>query len=209
MLAVGRRLVAPAARVALPSDYAARMSSSAVSAPLAYLPNALTVGRFVLIPLFVVLMVEADGGHSFPAAIVFGVAGVTDQIDGWLARRWRVQSEFGKYADPLADRLMIDAAVILLFLDDRLPWAGLAIVLARDVLLVAGSRAVPNYQFSVNFLGKVATWVLYAAVAAVITTHDHDRWPLWLFWSGVGLALAAGAVYVGGAWRAQARTSRM
>jgi CDP-diacylglycerol--glycerol-3-phosphate 3-phosphatidyltransferase len=58
----------------------------------------------------VALILSSDGGHSWPAAIVFGVAGVTDQIDGWLARRWRVESEFGKIADPLADRLMIDAA---------------------------------------------------------------------------------------------------
>ncbi len=198
--------MAPASRgVAGTPDYAARMSTSAVSAPLSYLPNALTIVRFALVPIFVVLMVDADGGHSFPAAIVFGAAGITDQVDGWLARRWRVQSEFGKYADPLADRLMIDAAVLLLFLDDRLPWPGLAIVLARDALLVAGSRVIPNYELSVNFLGKLATWVLYAAVAALIATHGGDRWPLWLFWAGVGLALAAGALYVAGAWHGRGR----
>ena len=56
-------------------------------------------------------MVQAGDAHSWPAGIVFGVAGVTDQIDGFLARRWHVESRFGKIADPLADRLMIDAAV--------------------------------------------------------------------------------------------------
>ena len=67
-------------------------------------------------------------------------AAATDQIDGYLARRWHVESEFGKFADPLADRLMIDAAVLLLCLDDRLPWLALAIVLGRDALLIGGYR---------------------------------------------------------------------
>jgi CDP-diacylglycerol--glycerol-3-phosphate 3-phosphatidyltransferase len=168
-----------------------------------HIPNALTIIRFALVPLFVVLLATADGGHSWAAGIVFGIAGITDQVDGWLARRWRVESEFGKYADPLADRLMIDAAVVLLFLADRLPWAALLIVIGRDVLLVAGAPVIKQhgYRFSVSLLGKTATWVLYLAVECVILTSKGDEWPLWLFWAGVGLAVAAGIVYALGAWR--------
>jgi CDP-diacylglycerol--glycerol-3-phosphate 3-phosphatidyltransferase len=180
---------------------------AAASAPvpvLARLPNALTVARFALIPVFVVLLARAEGGHDWAAGIVFGVAGITDQIDGWLARRWHVESEFGKYADPLADRLMIDVAVIMLFVADRLPWPALAVIVARDALLVVGTRYVlpRGYEFSVSLLGKAATWVLYAAVAFVIVTHDGTSWPLWLFWVGLGLAVGAGLLYVGSAWRA-------
>jgi cardiolipin synthase len=177
--------------------------------PYRQIPNALTIARFALVPVFVVLMIEASGGHSWPAAVVFGVAGVTDQIDGVLARRWEVQSEFGKYADPLADRMMIDAAVLLLFVADRLPWAALVIVFGRDVLLVAGARLVQprGYEFSVNFLGKTATWILYLAVACVIVTHRGDGWPLAIFWAGVGLAITAGVVYAAGAWRSLRRKS--
>ncbi len=179
--------------------------------PLAYkhIPNALTVLRFALVPLFVVLMVDASGGHSWPAGVVFAVAGVTDQIDGALARRWRVQSEFGKYADPLADRLMIDAAVLILFVADRLPWAALVIVFGRDVLLIAGARVVRThgYEFSVNFLGKTATWVLYLAVGCVIVTFRSDNWPLVIFWTGVGLAIAAAVGYAAGARRVLGRRS--
>src|ERR1041385_9211350 len=79
------------------------------------LPNALTIGRVVLLPVYIVLIAICDGGRSWPAAIVFGVAGITDQVDGFLARRWHVESAFGKIADPLADRLLIDAAVLLLW----------------------------------------------------------------------------------------------
>jgi CDP-diacylglycerol--glycerol-3-phosphate 3-phosphatidyltransferase len=179
------------------------MATRAVPAPLAQLPNALTVGRLILIPIFVVVLALADGGRSWPAAILFGVAGVTDQLDGWLARRWRVESEFGKYADPLADRLMIDAAVILLWLHGRLPWAALLLILARDGLLIGGYKLVEKhgYEFSVSFLGKVATWVLYAALAFVMVTREGTAWPLVLFWIGLAIAGAAALVYALGAWR--------
>jgi CDP-diacylglycerol--glycerol-3-phosphate 3-phosphatidyltransferase len=159
---------------------------------LAHIPNALTVARLVLIPVFVALVLSAEGGHSWPAAIVFGAAAITDQIDGWLARRWRVESGFGKVADPLADRLMIDAAVILLWHADRLPWIALAIP-ARDLALVAGYKLVVDrgYDFSVNLAGKAATWLLYASLAFVLVTRKGADWPLWIFWAGVAVAVVA------------------
>ena len=165
------------------------MAARAVPAPLAAIPNILTIGRLILIPVFVTLLLTSDGGHSWPAAIVFGVAGVTDQVDGWLARRWRVESEFGKVADPLADRLMIDAAVVLLWPAGRLPWIALAIP-ARDLALIAGYKLVVGrgYELAVNFAGKAATWLLYASLAFIMVTPDGTGWPLWLFWAGFGLA---------------------
>ena len=173
------------------------MAARAVPAPLAQIPNALTIFRLALIPVFAALVLTADGGHSWPAAVVFGVAGVTDQIDGWLARRWRVESSFGKVADPLADRLMIDAAVILLWHAGRLPWIALAIP-ARDVALVAGYKLVVDrgYEFAVNATGKAATWLLYASLAFVLCTSEGTRWPLWIFWSGAILAAVSLAGYV-------------
>ncbi|MGH2921805.1 MAG: CDP-diacylglycerol--glycerol-3-phosphate 3-phosphatidyltransferase [Gaiellaceae bacterium] len=175
------------------------MSARAVPAPLAAIPNALTLIRLLLIPLFVVLLVPADEGHSIAAGVVFGIAGISDYLDGWLARRWNVQSDFGRVADPLADRLMIDAAVVLLVLvHDRLPWIALAIVIARDVLLIAGYKLLMprGYELNVNLLGKAATWVLYCALVFVLWTERSADWPLWLFWFGVALAVAAGAQYL-------------
>jgi CDP-diacylglycerol--glycerol-3-phosphate 3-phosphatidyltransferase len=173
------------------------MAARAVSAPLAAIPNVLTVGRLILIPIFVALVLASDGGHSWPAAIVFGAAGVTDQIDGWLARRWRVETEFGKVADPLADRLMIDAAVILLWHAGRLPWIALAIP-ARDLALIAGYRLVVGrgYELAVNVAGKAATWLLYTSLAFVMVTREGTDWPLWLFWAGFALAGVALAGYL-------------
>ena len=168
------------------------MATSAVPARLAHLPNALTVARLALIPVYAALILSAAGGRSWPAAIVFGVAGVTDQIDGFLARRWSVESRFGKIADPLADRLMIDAAVLLLWQAGRLPWIALAILL-RDVLLVVGYKPAVErgYTFEVNVAGKAATWLLYAALGFVMVTSKGTTWPLVIFWIGFALAVAS------------------
>ena len=184
------------------------MSAPAVSAPLAAIPNALTLLRLALIPLFVVLLAPADDGHSIAAGVVFGIAGISDYLDGWLARRWNVQSDFGRIADPLAHRLMIDAAVILLVLvHDRLPWVALAIVVARDILLIAGYKLVMprGYELNVNFLGKAATWVLYCALVFVMWTASSADWPLWIFWFGIALAVAAAVQYVATALRERRR----
>jgi CDP-diacylglycerol--glycerol-3-phosphate 3-phosphatidyltransferase len=178
------------------------VATRTVNASLAQLPNALTLIRLALIPVFVGLVLASDDGYSWPAAIVFGIAGITDQVDGFLARRWHVESAFGKIADPLADRLMIDAAVLLLWHAGRLPWVALAIPL-RDVVALIGTPIMMGrgYEFQVNLLGKTATWLLYASLAFVMVTHKGASWPLWIFWSGVALALVSLAEYAAKARR--------
>ncbi len=173
------------------------MAARALPLSAAQIPNALSVARLLLIPVFVAVLAPAERGHSLGAAVIFGVAGVTDRLDGWLARRWRVESKFGKVADPLADRLMIDTAIVLLVVHDRLPLAALALILGRDALLLLGYKVlVPRgYELDVNLLGKTATFVLYAAVFFLLLTRAGAEWPLWLFWLGAGLALAAGLQY--------------
>lgn len=163
-----------------------------------HIPNALTILRFAAIPVFVWLFLDAGDDAAWGAGIFFAAAALTDQLDGYLARRWHVESAFGKVADPLADRLMIVVAVVLLWLEGRLPLAGMLVVLARDLVLVLGYKLVVprGYDFEVSFLGKLATWVLYASLCFVIVTSKGTDWPLVLFWIGVALAVAAAAEYV-------------
>ncbi|MGD0272421.1 MAG: CDP-alcohol phosphatidyltransferase family protein [Gaiellaceae bacterium] len=175
------------------------MTEHAIRRSQAQIPNALTVFRIALVPFFVVLVLRSDAGWTVAGAILFGVAGITDQIDGWLARRWRVESRFGQLADPLADRLMIDSAVILLWHAGRLPLIALVFVLGRDLLLLGGYKFVMErgYDFKVNQIGKAGTWLLYAGIAFVLITETGTDWPLYVFWSGLALALSAGLLYVG------------
>src|SRR5262245_18443689 len=99
---------------------------------------------------------------------------------------------------------MIDIAVILLFAYDRLPSPARVLIVVRDGLLVLGTVLAlrRGYDFSVSFLGKAATWVLYASIAFILVTDLITDWPLWLFCSGVALACLAGTLYGVAVWKA-------
>ena len=163
-----------------------------------YLPNALTILRFAAIPVFAWLYLGADDGAAWGAGVFFAGAAFTDQLDGWLARRWHVESRFGKVADALADRLMIGTAVVLMWATGRLPAVAAIVILARDLVLVLGYKllAPRGFELDITFLGKLATWVLYAALAFLLVTEEGTTWPLVLVWIGIVLAVVAAGQYV-------------
>ena len=167
------------------------------------IPNALTIARFAAIPVFAWLYLDAGDGPAWGAGIFFAAAAFTDQLDGYLARRWRVESRFGRIADPLADRLMIGTAAILMLATGRIPLLAALVILGRDVILVLGYRLLSpgGYELEVTFLGKTATWVLYAALGFMLVTQEATTWPLVILWIGIALSLAAGAQYAVGAWQ--------
>jgi CDP-diacylglycerol--glycerol-3-phosphate 3-phosphatidyltransferase len=167
------------------------------------IPNVLTIARFAAIPVFAWLYLDAGDGAAWGAAIFFAAAAFTDQLDGYLARRWHVESGFGKVADPLADRLMIGTAAILMLATGRIPLVAALVILARDVLLVLGYPFLSprGFELKVTVLGKAATWVLYAALALVLVTEEGTTWPLVLLWIGIALSLGAGVQYGVRAWR--------
>lgn len=168
------------------------------------IPNALTIARFAAIPVFVWLYLEAGDGPAWGAGIFFAAAAFTDQLDGYLARRWKVESRFGKVADPLADRIMIGTAAILMLATGRIPVVAALVILGRDLILILGYRVLSpgGYEVEVTSLGKTATWVLYAAVGFVLVTEEGTTWPLVVLWIGIALSLGAGAQYALRAWRA-------
>lgn len=161
-------------------------------------PNALTLARFAAIPVFAWLYLRAGDGAAWGAGIFFAAAAFTDQIDGYLARRWHVESRFGKIADPLADRVMIDVAVVLMWATGRIPLVAAAVIVARDLTLVVGYKllAPRGAEVDVTQLGKIATWILYAALGFVLVTAEGTTWPLVILWIGIALAVAAGVQYV-------------
>ncbi len=167
------------------------------------IPNALTIARFAAIPAFAWLYLDAGDGPAWGAGIFFAAAACTDQLDGYLARRWQVESRFGKVADPLADRLMIGTAAILMLATGRIALVAAVVIVGRDLALVLGYRllAPGGYALDVTFLGKLATWVLYASVGFVLVTEERTAWPLVLLWAGIALSLAAGFQYAIRAWR--------
>jgi CDP-diacylglycerol--glycerol-3-phosphate 3-phosphatidyltransferase len=161
---------------------------------LAWLPNALTVARLVAVVPFAVLLAGADDGVSDVAATLFVAASLTDYLDGWLARNVSGTSRFGRIVDPLADRLLIDVALVLLVVHGRLPWWLALPVLARDALLAAiFTRRRAGTRVEVNFAGKLATAEIMAALALLMLTAAD--WPLLLFVAGLATSLAAAVLY--------------
>ena len=106
---------------------------------LGYLPNALTISRILLIPVFVLLFLTPTPGRSLAAAAVFGLAALTDAVDGYLARRWGKVTNLGKLLDPFADKLLVLSALFLLVDSDHVAvW--LAIVLAGREFFITALR---------------------------------------------------------------------
>ncbi|HEY1356968.1 MAG TPA: CDP-diacylglycerol--glycerol-3-phosphate 3-phosphatidyltransferase [Thermoleophilaceae bacterium] len=162
------------------------------------LPNTLTLARILLVPVLVVaLTVETPGGSTI-AAIVFAVAALTDGLDGYMARSRQAVTTFGKVMDPVADKLMIAAALISLVSLDRLqPWVAMVII-ARE-FAVSGLRIAAGQQGVVipaSKLGKAKTIVQVVAVLALIAASDADAaWVQFLVYSMVAITVVSGADY--------------
>src|SRR5918997_4599951 len=162
------------------------------------LPNALTVVRILLVPVLVVaLTVEAEGGSAIAAA-VFVVAALTDGLDGYIARSRKSVTTFGKVMDPVADKLLIAAALISLLSLDRLAaWVAMLII-ARE-FAVSGLRIAAGQQGIVipaSLLGKLKTIVQSAAVLALIAAPNEAAvWVQALVYAMVVVTVLSGADY--------------
>jgi CDP-diacylglycerol--glycerol-3-phosphate 3-phosphatidyltransferase len=161
-------------------------------------PNVLTVLRILLVPVVVVaLTVETPNGDTI-AAVVFAIAAFTDGLDGYIARSRKSITTFGKVMDPIADKMLITAALIALVSLDRLAaWVAMVII-ARE-FAVSGLRIAAGQQGVVipaSKLGKVKTIVQVAAVLALIASSDTGAaWVLALVYSMVAITVVSGADY--------------
>lgn len=128
------------------------------------IPNALTLLRIILIPIFILIL---SLGHSYLAhilaAIIFTFASITDYLDGYLARKWKVVSNFGKFADPMADKLLVMSAFIMLIELGFAPAWIVAVIICRE-LAVTGLRLL---------LVETGGTVLAAAMPGKIKTFSQ------------------------------------
>lgn len=153
------------------------MSDQTVSTKVLTLPNILTFLRMALIPVFAILLVYGREGW---ALFVFTIAGVSDGIDGFLARRFKQESELGTIIDPIADKLLMTVAFVMLTIPSVLgtprhlpvPFWVTAAVIGRDVLIVAVAAAITTMTgfrgFKPSWLGKASTFVQVIAVILIL-----------------------------------------
>jgi CDP-diacylglycerol--glycerol-3-phosphate 3-phosphatidyltransferase len=158
-------------------------------------PNALTLFRILLVPVLVVALLDAAPSSSVVAAVVFAAAAITDGLDGYIARSRRSITTFGKVMDPIADKLLIAAALITLVSLDRVAaWVAMVII-ARE-FAVSGLRVAAGAQGVVipaSPLGKLKTLVQIVAITCVIVTDAV--WADVLLYLAVVVTLVSGADY--------------
>lgn len=156
-------------------------------------PNAVSLVRLLLIPLFIWLVANNETAW---AGALLGFIGATDWIDGYIARRFDQVTEVGKMLDPIADRLAVAVAVILGIATGALPWAfGWAIII-REVVIAIGaaygwSKGVR--RLDVRWLGKLATLLLYFSITMFYIADGLDM--EWLWWASLAVGVPGLVTY--------------
>ena len=133
------------------------------------IPNIITFARLLLIPIAFILIVGE--GSNIVAFFLFALAGLTDFIDGYIARKTNTVTEFGKAIDPLVDRLLLACGVIALFAVGKLPLWILAFLIIRDAFLlssVAIINRITTVEVKIRMVGKIATTALLIGFAGLI-----------------------------------------
>lgn len=133
-----------------------------------HLSNLLTTIRLLLVPVFPAVFFSSHPQNHFIAMCIFLVAGFTDFLDGYIARRYQMVTELGTVLDPLADKLMLMTVLITLFISGTLPlWVVIAIALKELFMIFAGAFLYlkkSRFVIPSNYLGKAATALLFPAI---------------------------------------------
>ena len=143
------------------------------------LPNILTLGRIAAIPILVILLFFDNRACGWWAAVVFGIAAITDWLDGYLARKWEIVTVLGKFLDPLADKLIVMSALIMLIPLGRVPAWAVLLILTRE-MVVTGLRSIASSEgivIEASNLGKYKTIFQMTAIPGLLVHYDY----YWLF----------------------------
>lgn len=165
------------------------------------LPNKLTMLRIILIPIFIVILMQ---GYSIIAAVFFILAAATDALDGHLARKYNLITNFGKIMDPLADKLLVTSALICLVELGQVAGWMVIVILARE-FIITGLRAVAAGEgivIAAGKSGKVKTVLQMLALSVILL----QNWPFSLFtdkpigiyilWLAVIMTVYSGIEYI-------------
>jgi len=177
-------------------------------------PNLLTWLRIVMIPLFVGIFYfeqtwVSDTAQNLIATVVFTVAAITDWLDGWLARRLNQTSAFGAFLDPVADKLMVAAALVILVQLGRIDAVVALIIIGREIAISALREWMASMgqgkSVAVSMVGKIKTAAQMIAIPMLlyhdrIGGFDPQYWGTWLIWAAALLTLISMGYYLKMAW---------
>ena len=179
------------------------------------IPNLLTLLRIVSIPFLVIVYLLPVSWSNDGAALIFAVAAFTDWLDGYLARKWNQTSSFGEFLDPVADKLMVATALVLLVNDNPTPFAGFllaipaGVIIGREIAISAlrewmaeiGERT----QVAVSVIGKIKTSAQMLAIVLLLFREPIGEFPtvevgLVLLYIAAALTLWSMVIYIKAAW---------
>jgi len=171
------------------------------------LPNSLTLFRVACVPVLVVLLFFPHKATSFVAALVFGLASISDLLDGFLARRQQLVTTFGKFLDPLADKLIVSAALIMLIPLGRAP-AWMVVVIVGRELAITGLRSMAVSEgrvISADELGKKKMVFQIVAILGLLLHYEYvginfHAIGMFFLWLAVVLTLWSGFNYFRRFW---------
>lgn len=147
--------------------------------PILNIPNILTMTRIAAIPLLAGLLMSPSRSAGFWAAAVFSMASITDWLDGYLARRMGIVTVFGKFLDPIADKLIVMAALIMILPFDRVPAWMVLLILGREII-ITGLRGIASSEgivIQASDLGKFKTIFQLVAIIGLLLHYNYN----WLF----------------------------
>lgn len=143
------------------------------------IPNILTMMRIAAIPLMAMLLMSPSKSNGFWAAAVFALASITDWLDGYLARRMEIVTVFGKFLDPIADKLIVMAALIMILPFGWVPAWMVLLILGREII-ITGLRGIASSEgivIQASDLGKFKTIFQIVAILGLLLHYDYN----WLF----------------------------
>jgi cardiolipin synthase len=131
------------------------------------LPNTITSIRILLVPVFLIFFWTSNPYHIYFGLGVLAVSGITDILDGYLARKYNLITPLGKILDPLADKLMVITSMVSLFLIGKMPYWLVVLIISKELCMFVGSFFLVvkrNVDISANIYGKTATFAIYMAL---------------------------------------------
>ena len=142
--------------------------------PIENLPNTLSIMRIAFIPAVVVCLYFPGKLGSFFAALFFGLAAITDLLDGFIARKYQIVTPLGKFLDPLADKLLVSVTMIMLITLDRIPTWVVILIITREIAVTGlrGIAVIEGEVIGANFLGKYKT--IFQSVALICLSLHYE-----------------------------------
>lgn len=175
------------------------------------LPNFLTLIRIGMVPVLILVVLLPWSWSHLAAALVFALASLTDWLDGYLARRWQQTSQFGAFLDPVADKLIVVSALVMLAGLHANLWLSVpaVVIVGREVAISALREWMAEMQrrglVAVSWVGKAKTAVQMVAIFMLLAQPaDFSSWWVWLgyilLYVAAGLTLWSMIAYVKAAW---------